>query len=72
MTLSQEDVVRAVACSLCGAPAGQWCSLSRARRSGGTIPPGDWRTAHAARQRAALWTIVDDQCAKRQAEGARG
>ncbi len=55
-----EDDARRVPCTRCGAPAGQWCSQSYARRSGGTIKPGDWRTSHAARQRAAIQKIVTD------------
>jgi len=59
MTLDDQDVVRLVPCALCRAPVGQPCTLSRARRAGGTPPPGDWRISHAARRRAALWKIVD-------------
>ena len=55
-----EELVLVVACSRCGAPIKQWCSQSYARRSGGTITPGDWRTPHAIRQRDALQKIVAD------------
>ena len=63
--LSEEET-RAVPCSLCGAPISQWCSRSRARRSGGSISTGDWRTAHAARQQAALQKVDDDHRRRRQ------
>lgn len=64
-----EELARAVPCTRCGAPAGQWCSQSRARLLGEAIKAGDWRTSHAARQRAALQKIVDDQVQKRRAGG---
>ena len=53
-----ENEVYKVPCTHCGAPTGQWCSQSYARRSGGEISAGDWRTPHASRQRAAIQKVV--------------
>ncbi len=67
LSLVSEEMAREVACPRCGAPAGQWCSRSYARASGGTISSGDWRMAHAGRQRAAVQKAVDDHRRGRRA-----
>jgi hypothetical protein len=64
--LIDDEQARAVGCRYCGAPEKHQCSRSRARRTGGRISPGDWRTAHAIRQRDALAKIIQDHAKRKR------